>query len=160
MSAKGHEPPVTMLSAWRLLSCVNRPFGEGFSGYFILNVSSHPKQSFKCQISQRSIRQQSAKISCWLGGIASCVLGTFRRSFGCQDSERCIRNAMAKMRSSTLSKNWNRVSIDCQFSSYWLALGGRVLMIPTYLTPAHQSSAPVFRRVWLCRYYLLRVVED
>ena len=39
-----------MLSAWRLLSCVNRPFGEGFSGHFILNVSSHPKQSFKLTV--------------------------------------------------------------------------------------------------------------
>jgi hypothetical protein len=38
-----------MLSAWRLLSRVNRPFGEGFSENFILNVCSHREQSFRRQ---------------------------------------------------------------------------------------------------------------
>ena len=47
MSALGQQQPVTMLSAWRLLSCVNRPFGDDFLEYSIFNVSSHYKQSFK-----------------------------------------------------------------------------------------------------------------
>ena len=47
MACLGHLQPVAMLSVWRLLSRVNRPFGEGFSENFILTVSSYCKQSFK-----------------------------------------------------------------------------------------------------------------
>jgi len=34
----GQQQPVAMLSAWWLLSCVNRPFVVAFSGIAILNV--------------------------------------------------------------------------------------------------------------------------